>query len=322
MTQSSDSVSTATGSCCVPSPEGTSSPHTGIANSSVGAGEAAHDLPQVELAGGVFAMGDHFDEGYPEDAETPVRPEHVEPFQIDATSVTNAQFDRFIAATGYTTEAEAWGFSAVFQLAIKADEGDIMGRPVQTPWWFGVNGADWRHPEGRHSDLTDRMDHPVVHVSWNDATAYCQWAGRRLPTEIEWEFAARGGLEGARFPWGNELLDADGQWQCNIWQGRFPAQNDCTDGYLTTAPATTYQPNGYGIYQMVGNAWEWCDGLFNPAHASLPPAQQANAPRAMRGGSFLCHDSYCYRYRVAARSSNTPESSTANIGFRTVKSSS
>jgi formylglycine-generating enzyme required for sulfatase activity len=190
-----------------------------------------------------------------------------------------------------------------------------------------VKGADWRHPEGRRSDLVGRDDHPVVHVSWNDANAYCAWAGRRLPTEAEWEYASRGGLDGARFPWGDELATADGSWRVNIWQGDFPLVNTQEDGFLTTAPVRSFRPNGFGLWQTVGNVWEWCADAFSPytyerdARAGAvrdPRGPESGELRVMRGGSYLCHDSYCNRYRNAARSSNTPDSSTGNVGFRTV----
>lgn len=165
------------------------------------------------------------------------------------------------------------------------------------------------------------MDHPVVHVSWDDATAYCTWAGRRLPTESEWEYAARGGLVGSRFPWGDELLDEHGQWRCNIWQGKFPTQNTADDGHIGTAPAGAFAPNSWGLHQMVGNVWEWCAdwfdaGWYGKSGAVGGPA--TGSARVMRGGSYLCHDSYCNRYRNSARSNNTPDSSMGNAGFRTV----
>jgi len=268
-------------------------------------------------------MGDSCGDGWPADGETIVHTVELTGFGIDATTVTNDDFARFVDATGYRSEAERFGYSAVFHLSLAADRRDIVGRPAAVPWWLGVSRADWRHPGGRHSDIDGLGDHPVVHVSWNDAHAYCDWAGRRLPTEAEWEYAARGGLPGARFPWGNDLLDADGNWRCNIWQGTFPTVNTLDDGWLTTAPARTYRPNGYGLWQTIGNVWEWCADWFDPGYYATSPRRNPTGPpagtaRVMRDGSFLCHDSYCNRYRNSARSSNTPDSSTANIGFRTV----
>jgi sulfatase modifying factor 1 len=211
---------------------------------------------------------------------------------------------------------------------VAAAEDDVVGRSPISPWWLAVRGADWRHPEGPRSDLDGRRDHPVVHVSWHDAQAYCQWAGRRLPGEAEWERASRGGLDGARYPWGNDLLASDGSWQANIWQGTFPTHNTGDDGWVTTAPVRSYTPNGFGLWQTVGNIWEWCADLFNPrAYANRAAGTQpvhnprndtGDGTRVLRGGSYLCHDSYCNRYRNAARSSNTPDSSMGNAGFRTV----
>jgi len=286
------------------------------------AGSGRHEVEQVVLAGGEFVMGDSIGDGNTGDGETPVHPVRVSPFSIDATSVTNADFERFVADTGYRTEAELYGFSAVFHLAVAAEPDEVMGPASGTPWWTGVRRADWRHPNGSQSDLDGLDDYPVVHVTWNDAIAYCKWAGRRLPTEAEWEFASRGGLEGARYPWGDELLDDNGEWRCNIWQGVFPERNDLDDGYLTTAPVRSFQPNGYGLWQTVGNVWEWCADWFGPRYYKFTPDVDPQGPslgsgRVMRGGSYLCHDSYCNRYRNAARSSNTPESSMANTGFRT-----
>src|SRR5690606_37457693 len=169
----------------------------------------------------------------------------LEGFRIDATTVTNDAFAAFVDATGYRTEAEVFGFSAVFHLALAAPAADVVGRPAGTPWWFGVRGADWAHPGGRDSSIEGLGDHPVVHISWNDAQAYCAWAGRRLPTEAEWEYASRGGLHAARYPWGDDEVDAGG-WRANIWQGTFPSENTLDDGFLTTAPVRTFEPNGYG----------------------------------------------------------------------------
>lgn len=305
--------------CCAPS-----RPDAGISSPPpVPSQHGQHGVEQVALDGGDFLMGDSYGDGNPGDGETPLHRVQLTEFSIDATSVTNHDFARFIEATGYRTEAETFGFSAVFHLALQAEPDEVMGPAEGTPWWAGVRGADWRHPGGSRSDLDGLDDHPVVHVSWNDAVAYCKWAGRRLPTEAEWEFASRGGLERARYPWGDDLLGDDGVWRCNIWQGVFPQRNDLDDGYLTTAPVRSFEPNGYGLWQTVGNVWEWCGDWSGPRYYKFSPDTDPQGPslgaaRVMRGGSYLCHDSYCNRYRNAARSSNTPESSMGNAGFRTV----
>lgn len=271
-------------------------------------------------------MGDHQGDGYRADGETPVHEVRLDAFTIDATAVSVSDFARFVEDTGHITEAETFGYSAVFHAGLAANPADVVGRPAQTPWWLGVRGADWRHPEGRHSGVEERLDHPVTHVSWNDAVAYCDWAGRSLPTEGQWECAARGPIVGARYPWGDDLLVGH-RWQANIWQGHFPTHNSAEDGYLTTAPVRAFEPHGCGLYQAVGNVWEWCADWFaqdtyaRDAAAGVvadPTGPQSGHGRVIRGGSFLCHDSYCYRYRNAARSSNTPDSSAANTGFRTV----
>jgi sulfatase modifying factor 1 len=265
-------------------------------------------------------MGDAFGEGYDADGETPVHPVRLDAFRMDATAVTNAQFATFVKDTGYVTGAEEFGVSAVFHLAFQGDPSDVVNRAAGTPWWLAVRGASWRSPEGPGSDVGGRQNHPVVHVSWCDAQAYAAWAGKRLPTEAEWEYAARGGLAGARFAWGDELTPR-GRWMCNIWQGTFPTANTVEDGFLTTAPAKSYPPNGFGLSSMAGNVWEWCADWFSPTYYASSPPYDPQGPddgeqRVMRGGSYLCHHSYCHRYRVAARSSNTPESTSANIGFR------
>jgi len=275
---------------------------------------------QVCLPAGTFAMGDAFDEGYADDGETPVHRVTLPPFWIDETAVTNSAFAAFVKATGYVTEAELFGFSAVFYRSVAADPVDIISSAPGTPWWLGVRGASWRHPEGPHSTIGDRPNHPVVQVSWADAQAYCTWTGKRLPTEAEWEYAARGGRAEARFAWGDELTPR-GRWMCNIWQGTFPTHNTIDDGYLTTAPVKTYRPNGYGLWNTAGNVWEWCADWFATDYYAASPTDDPHGPnngtdRVMRGGSFLCHHSYCHRYRVAARSHNTPDSSAGNMGFR------
>jgi formylglycine-generating enzyme required for sulfatase activity len=265
-------------------------------------------------------MGDAFDEGYPDDGETPVHPVTLPYFWMDRTAVTNTEFASFVRDTGYVTDAERFGVSAVFHLTVRAEARDIVGRPTDAPWWLSVAGADWAHPFGRLSSAKAAPQHPVVHVSFRDAQEYCQWSGRRLPTEAEWEYAARGGLAGKRFVWGDELRPR-GRWMCNIWQGSFPTHNTEDDGYLATAPVKSYRPNRYGLWNMAGNVWEWCEDWFSPDYYAQSAAHDPRGPavgtrRVMRGGSFLCHDSYCNRYRVAARSSNTPDSSASNIGFR------
>ncbi|MFB8029200.1 MULTISPECIES: formylglycine-generating enzyme family protein [unclassified Streptomyces] len=277
-----------------------------------------HD--DVRLPGGEFRMGDAFGEGYPADGEQPVHTVRVRPFAVDATAVTVAMFGLFVAATGYATVAERTGHSAVFRLAVAAGRADVVGADPVAPWWLDVRGADWRHPYGPLS--TAEQDHPVVHVAWDDAVAYCAWAGRRLPTEAEWEYAARGGLEGRRFAWGDELTPG-GRWVCNIWQGVFPHTNTGDDGWLGTAPVRTYPPNGHGLHEVAGNVWEWCADWFAPDYYARSPAADPEGPgsgerRVVRGGSYLCHHSYCHRYRVAARSASTPASSSGNCGFRTV----
>jgi formylglycine-generating enzyme required for sulfatase activity len=265
-------------------------------------------------------MGDPFDEGYAADGETPVHEVRLSAFRMDATAVTNAQFATFVKETGYVSGAEEFGVSAVFHLAFDGDRRDVLNQVPGAPWWLAVRGASWRHPEGPGSDIARRQNHPVVHVSWHDAHAYAAWAGKRLPTEAEWEYAARGGLTGRRFAWGDELTPR-GRWMCNIWQGTFPTENTRDDGHLTTAPAKSFAPNGYGLSCMAGNVWEWCADWFAPDYYEHSPTDDPRGPddgaqRVMRGGSYLCHDSYCHRYRVAARSSNTPESTSANTGFR------
>ena len=273
----------------------------------------------VLLPGGAFLMGTDDGVGYPQDGEGPVRRVTLRPFRIDAAAQSNERFAAFIAATKYVTEAERYGWSFVFG-GLLADDVPHTRAAAAAPWWRQVEGADWRHPEGTQSSVEGREQHPVVHVTWSDAMAYCAWAGSRLPTEAEWEYAARGGLEGRRYPWGDELTPGRTH-RCNIWQGEFPRTNTVDDGYYGTAPVTAFEPNGFGLHNMCGNAWEWCADWFSPRfHINGPRDNPAGPPegthRVIRGGSYLCHESYCYRYRVAARSANTPDSSTGNTGFR------
>jgi formylglycine-generating enzyme required for sulfatase activity len=278
----------------------------------------------VHLEGGTFLMGTDSGDGFAADGEGPVREVKLSPFLIDRTTVTNAQFGRFIRETNYTTEAEEFGWSFVFHqfLSEKLLNANLPS-PAQTPWWKGVEGAWWKQPEGPGSSINQRMNHPVVHVSWNDAAAYCQWTGKRLPTEAEWEYAARGGLQQKTYPWGDELLQGN-KHHCNIWQGTFPDENTKEDGYAGTAPVDAFEPNGFGLYNVAGNVWEWCSDWFNASYPLLqikdnPQGPGSGEAKVIRGGSYLCHKSYCNRYRVAARTKNTPDSSTGNMGFRCAK---
>lgn len=259
----------------------------------------------LRLPGGTFLMGSADQDANAGDHEGPVRPVTVRAFAIAACCVTNDEFAEFVTRTGYQTDAERLGWSYVFSGFLPATLRKGAARPDRAPWWCAVPGANWRNPEGHGSDIGDRRDHPVVHVSFDDATAYCRWAQLRLPTEPEWEYAARGGLDQARYPWGDELTPG-GRHQCNIWQGQFPVHNSAEDGYAGTAPVDAFEPNGYGLFNIAGNVWEWCADWFGPDRQA----------RSMRGGSYLCHESYCNRYRVAARTASPPDSSAGNLGFR------
>jgi len=274
----------------------------------------------VRLDGGSFLMGTDSDEGFPADGEGPVREVHLDSFYIDTHPVTNREFEEFVQDTGYETDAEAYGWSFVFQAFVDEKTAKWAPRVQGAPWWVKVEDACWKWPEGRGSHVSNRLDHPVVHVSWTDAQAFCEWAGLRLPTEAEWEHAARGGLTQKTYPWGNELRP-DGEHMCNIWQGSFPDHNTEADGFVGTAPVGSFPPNEYGLYDMSGNVWDWCADWFHPEYHVDGPRHNPTGPpdgegKVMRGGSYLCHDSYCNRYRVAARTANTPDSTTGNLGFR------
>ena len=255
------------------------------------------------IAAGEFTMGNDGPDAVPGDGEGPARRVRVDAFAIAPAVVTNRQFGDFVRATRYITDAERCGASFVFYLQVPAAQRTQARRVAPgLPWWIEVTDASWQRPEGALSHIQTRPDHPVVHVSWHDAKAYCAWSGTRLPSEAEWEYAARGGLEGKRFAWGDELL-RDGGPRCNVWRGNFPDAPD--DGWRPEpVEAAAGEANAFGLFNVCGNVWEWCEDTFTPGR------------RSMRGGSFLCHDSYCNRYRVAARNSNTPQSTASNIGFR------
>ncbi|GLQ56398.1 formylglycine-generating enzyme family protein [Devosia nitrariae] len=253
------------------------------------------------------------------DGEGPRRPVRLAAFRLEATTVTNARFARFVAETGYVTEAERFGWAPVFR-GLLPKESNLPPSQGPVPWWVKVDGACWSAPEGPGSHVSDRMDHPVVQVSWSDARAFAAWCGGRLPTEAEWELAARGGLENPRFPWGDAEPD-DETIYANIWQGVFPHTNTEVDGYLGTSPVKAFEPNGSGLFGMAGNVWEWTGDAFRIRSLSRQAKArndnaQSTQEKVMKGGSFLCHISYCYRYRIAARSALTAESCASNTGFR------
>lgn len=265
-----------------------------------------HGARLMPIPGGRYLLGNEDERAREGDWEGPVREVEVAPFWMDAHAVTNERFADFVDDTDWVTVAEQWGWSFVF-VNFLPDDFEPTQAAAAAPWWRKVNGADWRHPEGPDSSLAGRMDHPVVHVAVLDALAYCTWAGLRLPSEAEWEVAARGGLVQQRYPWGMELTP-NGEFRCNTWQGEFPALDTGEDGYVGTCPVDAFEPNGYGLYNTSGNVWEWTRDRFNPA--------AGDDVMAIRGGSFLCHRSYCDRYRVSARTGNTAESSTGHQGFR------
>jgi formylglycine-generating enzyme required for sulfatase activity len=256
----------------------------------------------VYIEGGTFTMG--AERGFP--FEGPPHEVSVDGFYLDETEVTNAQFAAFVAAAGYITESEKQGSSGVFD--------------PETGAWSLVDGADWSHPRGPGSSIEGRDDYPVIHVSWDDAAAYAQWAGKRLPTEAEWEYASRGGLQQATYPWGNELTPR-GRHHANTWQGEFPVQDQRQDGFGDVAPVKRFPPNGYGLYDISGNVWEWVADWYSPDYYRRSPARNPAGPqhgteRVHRGGSWLCSQNYCQGYRVAARQKTTPDTALNNLGFR------
>jgi formylglycine-generating enzyme len=304
--------------CCSPGrASGETSDVDGSASFLSGSRSERHTL--VELPGGSFTMGSTDADAEAADGEGPIHIVDVAPFFLSAHAVSNDDFAAFVAATNWVTDAERYGWSFVFAGQLPDDFPDTRS-VVGATWWQQVFGAEWNHPEGPQSDLEGRGRHPVVHTSWRDAVAYCTWAGGRLPSEAEWEFAARGGHKQRIFPWGDDL-EPNGIHMMNVFQGDFPSGNSCADGFAATAPVDAFAPNDYGLYNMTGNVWEWCNDWFAAAYyrnspRANPPGPSLGTNRVMRGGSYLCHASYCRRYRVAARSSNEPDSSTGNLGFR------
>jgi sulfatase modifying factor 1 len=310
---------------------------------------AAAPAGMVWIPGGEFYMGteavDYKNEPFT-DAQ-PVHRVYVDGFWMDQTEVTNAQFAAFVKATGYQTVAEKppdpkdfpgvddpeklkYPFSALFK---KPPAGSKVDLRDFGEWWELCKGASWQHPEGPGSDIKGREKHPAVHICYEDAVAYCKWAGKRLPTEAEWEFAARGGLDRKKYPWGDELQPG-GKFMANTWQGKFPVENSRGDGYEATAPVKTYPANAYGLYEMSGNVWEWCADWYRADFYQNSPRTNPQGPdfgfdlreaselkRTQRGGSFLCASSYCERYLVGTRHPGEPKSAANHLGFRCVKDS-
>ena len=256
------------------------------------------------------------------DGEGPLRKGRVRSLRMSSGSISNAEFSAFVADTAYVTESERLGWSFVFWSQLPNDIG-VTQRVPGSPWWHRVDGASWQCITGPNCRLAHELpEHPVVHVSWNDAAAYASWIGGRLPTELEWEHAARGGLGDVRYPWGDTEPDDEQTLLCNIWQGQFPKTNTGKDGYDTTAPAISFESNGYGLYNMVGNVWDWTADPFRLPSQVAPQgakdSSEASTMKLAKGGSFLCHKSYCHRYRIAARIANTADSATTHMGFRVV----
>jgi formylglycine-generating enzyme len=308
--------------CCVPSKQHLAQLDASIRSSAARPRATAGSLKNmVRLDDARFHMGSESPEAFPTDGEGPVRLVALSAFYVSKFAVTNQQFAEFVRATEHRTEAERFGWSFVFRNHVPEPlHGSAM---PGTPWWVRVDGADWAHPEGPDSSVDARQDHPVVQVSWNDALAYCAWAGYRLPTEAEWEYAARGGLDQKTYPWGDELTPG-GRHMCNIWQGVFPDADLGEDGFTTVAPVDAFQPNGFGLFNAVGNTWEWCADYFDPlwhipATRNDPAGPPSGTTRVTKGGSYLCHESYCRRYRNAARIGTAPDTSTGHIGFRAAR---
>ena len=311
---------------------------------------ATNRTAMVWIEGGTTLMGADNEQGRQD--EYPKHAVSVNGFYMDITEVTNGQFALFVKATGYKTTAEKdvnWN-DLKKQLPAGANKpstemlkaASLIFVPTKqevnlqdySQWWQWTHGANWKHPKGAESNIVGKEKFPVVHISWFDANAYCKWAGKRLPTEAEWEFAARGGLQNNIYTWGNQTVDS-GTIKCNNWQGNFPYQNNMKDSFYNSSPVKSFMPNGYGLYDMAGNVWEWCSDLYNNNYymqlnklrvalnpkgpvKSYDPDEPLVSKRVMRGGSFLCNDSYCSGYRVAARMKSSPDSGMEHLGFRCV----
>ncbi|MDP6860982.1 MAG: formylglycine-generating enzyme family protein [Candidatus Marinimicrobia bacterium] len=312
----------------------------------------SHYGQMVLVPGGSFTMGSTGSQASPD--ESPLHEVKVDSFYMDMHEVTNRQFAEFVANTNYITVAEkninwekmkinlppgtpkpAENILQPGSVVFQATDGPVS-LADETQWWVWTIGANWKYPTGPGSNIDNKMDHPVVHVAWDDAEAYAQWAGKRLPTEAEWEWAARGALDNPIYPWGNVSV-SQSAGKANFWQGMFPYENTVKDGHYGTAPVKSYLPNGYGLYDMAGNVWEWCNDLyhfqsygiaakkgvsFNPQGpaSSLDPNEPHMPKRVIRGGSYLCNDSYCSGYRVSKRMRSSQDTGLSHTGFRCVKS--
>ena len=301
--------------CCLPSrPAGPT-----IAIIAPNCRKGRSNTATVVIPGGTALVGTAAPQ-IPDDGEGPVRSVSVKPFRIATSTVTNSEFRAFINATGYVTEADRFGWSFVFWSQVPERVGPTQA-VSEANWWRRVDGALWSSPNGPDTEDACRPDHPVVHASWNDARAYAAWAGGRLPTETEWEHAARAGQQDVKFPWGDEEPNETSFTPCNIWQGHFPKQNTVADGFAATAPARSFDPNPWGLYNLVGNVWEWTADSYRVRSLKKSVKDRVAAMKGYKlskGGSYLCHRSYCYRYRIAARSGSSPDSSTTHHGFRVV----
>lgn len=281
----------------------------------------------VSIPAGKFIMGTD-DSFYPTDGEGPSRSIWIDEFKISQFAVTNSEFAKFVEVTGYVTEAETYSWSYVFNGFI--DEAtaskQLVGIASSAPWWLAIEGAYWFRPFGNSQTIETLLEHPVVHITHTDALEFCRWAGYKLPTEAQWEKASRGGLTRKLFPWGDELLTKN-QHNTNIWQGEFPQLNSRQDGFFGTAPVNSFRPNNFGLHNTVGNVWEWTNDFWS-ARWHIPNTDETRknplgpqtdaGNRVLKGGSFMCHDSYCFRYRNSARTFNSPNTSTSHIGFRCV----
>ena len=311
-------------SCCAPQrPESLS----GAIQQEFSTAELLSGTNFVTIPAGEFVMGTD-DPFYPTDGEGPSRLIWLDEFKISKFTVTNSEFVEFVEATGYVTEAEIYGWSYVFNGFIDdvAASKKSTGVATSAPWWLAIEGAYWFKPFGNSQTIETLLDHPVVHISHTDALEFCRWSGYKLPTEAQWEKASRGGLTGRLFPWGDELLEGE-KHNTNIWQGEFPQLNTQDDGFFGTAPINSFNPNNYGLYNTVGNVWEWTNDFWS-ARWHIPNTEETRknptgpekvaGNRVLKGGSFMCHDSYCFRYRNSARTYNSPNTSTSHIGFRCV----